>query len=424
MSERVIYVVRSWPRLSQTFILNEVLALERRGLALAIFPLVRSGEDIAHPEVEDVRAPVHYLEDDLGQPWRQRARAHLALLRVAPLRYASTLMLSLTHPRLAAGYGECSTLRCFSLAVALVSGIDRIRAAGDSVVHVHAHFAHDPALVGMLAARMSGRSFTFTGHARDLLQIPVRSLRARAAHARAVIACCRANADYIDTALPHGSAPPVSVVHHGVDLDRFRPGPVGRTSSTPVVLSVGRLVEKKGFGDLLRALSAVAAGGAEFRCRIIGDGPLRDELTGTVEDLDLGDVVELVGARSNDDVVTALRCSDVFALTPLVAADGDRDGIPNVLVEAMASGLPVVTTSVGGIPELVQHDVNGLVCAPGDIAALAASVGLLLNDPPTRSRLGQAGRRTVEEGYDVDVAARQLERILLPRVGTRAEAVP
>ena len=423
MSDRVIYIVRSWPRLSQTFIVNEVLALERRGLTLAIFSLVRAREDIVQPQVRDVRAPVRYLEDDLGQPWRQRLRAHQQVFRAAPARYVSAGLFVLTHPGLAAGYGECSPLRCFAHAVALVGRMEEIRSAGESVVNVHAHFAHDPALVGMLVARLSGERFTFTGHARDLLQIPARSLRARAARASALVTCCQANADYINAVLPAETAPPVLVVHHGVDLERFRPRPAGEGTSTPVLLSVGRLVEKKGFADLLHALAIAAAGGSEFRCRIFGDGPLHDELSGMIEHLGLTDRVELAGARSNDEVVSALGRADVFALTPLVAADGDRDGIPNVLVEAMASGLPVVTTSAGGIPELVRHEVNGLMCPPGDVAMLATSISALLADPATRSRLGEAGRRTVENDYNIDTAARDLERVLVPRVHHQVEGV-
>ena len=423
MSDRVIYIVRSWPRLSQTFIVNEVLALERRGLTLAIFSLVRAREDIVQPQVRDVRAPVRYLEDDLGQPWRQRLRAHQQVFKAAPARYVSAGLFVLTHPSLAAGYGECSALRCFAHAVALVGRMEEIRSAGDSVVDVHAHFAHDPALVGMLVAQLSGERFTFTGHARDLLHIPARGLRARAARASAVVTCCQANADYINAVLPAATAPPVLVVHHGVDLERFRPRPAGKATSTPVLLSVGRLVEKKGFADLLHALAIAAADGSEFRCRILGDGPLHHELSRMIEHLGLADRVELAGARSNDEVVSALGCADVFALTPLVAADGDRDGIPNVLVEAMASGLPVVTTSAGGIPELVRHQVNGLMCPPGDVAMLATSISALLADPATRARLGEAGRRTVENDYDIDTAARDLERVLVPRVHHQVEGV-
>ncbi len=422
MSERVIYIVRSWPRLSQTFIVNEVLALERRGLELAVFSLVRSGEDLVQPQVADVRAPVHYLEDQFRRPWVARVRLQLAWFMAAPLRYVLVLWFCLRHPGLAAGYGDCSTLRCFFHAVRIAGTVEDMRAAGTEPVHVHAHFAHDPALVGMLVAKLTGLPFSFTAHARDLVQIPATSLAARAAEATALVTCCGANAEYIDSALPVADRAPVLVIHHGVELGRFVPTPRDPAVAVPSLLSVGRLVEKKGYVDLLHALGTVRANGAAFSCRIYGDGPLLEELTELRDSLGLQGHVELMGAQSNEQILAALRGADAFVLAPRVVEGGDRDGIPNVLVEAMACGLPVATTTAGGITELVEHEVNGLVSEPGDVVALAESITRLLTDPGRRGRLGEAARRTVECGYDIDVAARRLERVLRPQNTSVLEA--
>ena len=225
MSERVVYIVRSWPRLSQTFIVNEVLALERRGLDLAIFSLVRSQEYLVQSQVAQVRAPVQYLEGDLAQSWVRRARIHLAACAGDPSRYLRVLLFCVSRPGLAAGYGECSTLGCFALAVMMAARLGSMRAAGEEPVRVHAHFAHDPALVGMLVSRLTGLPFSFTAHARDLVQIPAGSLAARAAAATTVVTCCQQNADYLHDTVPDGRRPAVRVVHHGVDLDAFRAGP-------------------------------------------------------------------------------------------------------------------------------------------------------------------------------------------------------
>ncbi|MGH8966799.1 MAG: glycosyltransferase, partial [Actinomycetes bacterium] len=328
MSERVIYVVRSWPRLSQTFIVNEVLALERRGVDLVVFSLVRSGEDRVQPQVADVRAPVHYLEDE-PLPLAARVRRQLGWFRAAPVRYARVLWFCLRNPGLAAGYGECSTLDGFRHAVRIVAMLDDMRRAGQEPVHVHAHFAHDPALVGMLVARLSGLPFSFTAHARDLVEIPGSSLAARTAEATAVVTCCEANAAYIDSAVPMAGRPPVLVIHHGVELARFTPARKP-PATLPSLVSVGRLVEKKGYADLLHALARLKATGAPFSCRIYGDGPLRAELTGLRDCLGLQQQVELVGARSTGEIVAALRGADAFVLTPRVVEGGDRDGIPNV----------------------------------------------------------------------------------------------
>jgi glycosyltransferase involved in cell wall biosynthesis len=411
MSERVVYIVRSWPRLSQTFIVNEVLALERRGVDLAIFSLVRSEEYLVQSQVGQVRAPVRYLADDLAKPWARRVRIHLAACAADPARYLRVLLFCLSRPGLAAGYGECSTLRCFTHAVMLGA---RFGAMRDEPVRVHAHFAHDPALVGLLVSKLTGLPFSFTAHARDLVQIPPASLAARTAAATTVVTCCQENAEYLHHVVPEGRRPPVRVVHHGVDLDRFRPVPRGPDVAVPRLVSVGRLVEKKGHVDLLHALAGVAATGRPFRCDIYGDGPLWHDLRALRDTLSLEDQVRFVGPRSNDRIRRALDHADAFVLTPRVTSDGDRDGIPNVLVEAMACGLPVVTTSAGGTAELVQHERNGLLCPPGEPPAIAAALCRLLDDGELRARFGSAARATVEDDYDVDAAAGQLEELLLP----------
>ena len=420
MAGRVIYIVRSWPRLSQTFIVNEVLALERRGLELAVFSLVRSGEPVVQPQVADVRAPVHYL-DGPEQRGVRDLRRQLSWFVTAPVRTLLALWYCLRRPGLAAGYGECSALRCLAHAVRVAAALEDLRADGDEPVHVHAHFAHDPALVGMLVARLTGLPFTFTAHARDLFEIPATSLTARARAATAVVTCCQVNATYIESVVPPEGRPPVVVIRHGVDLRRFAPASRDRTGTTPEVVSVGRLVEKKGFADLLRALGEVKRRGRPFHVRLFGDGPLREELLRLRDDLGLVDEVELAGAQTGDAVIEALHGATAFVLTPRELEKGDRDGIPNVRVEAMSCGLPVVTTTAGGITELVLHDVNGLLVAPGDVHATADALCRLLADLRVRARLGEAARRTVERGYDTDDAARRLEAVLRARTSSDLE---
>jgi glycosyltransferase involved in cell wall biosynthesis len=237
-----------------------------------------------------------------------------------------------------------------------------------------------------------------------------------------VVTCCEANARYLESVVPHQDRPPIVVVHHGVDLHRF--SPAGRVTATPPLLvSVGRLVEKKGFADLLRALHEVKHRGVPFHARISGDGPLHAELARLRDTLALAAEVELRGAEDSDAVLAALRQASVFALTPRELPGGDRDGIPNVLVEAMACGVPVVTTTAGGITELVRHDVDGLLAAPGDVAGIAEALCTLLTDAASRTRLGTAARRTVELGFDTDDAARRLEGVLVSPIPAQLESV-
>ena len=415
----VIYLVRSWPRLSQTFIVNEVLALERRGVDLVIFSLVRSGELVIQPQVSEVRTAVRYLED--RKPLRQQVGEHIAVFSAGPVRYARTALFAWRRRDLAKGYATATTLGCFQYAVRVAAAIVRLRREGTAPAHLHAHFAHDPALVALLVRRLTGLPYSFTAHARDLVQIPPSSLAARAAEATALVTCCQVNADYIAATLP-ARLPSVRVIHHGVELDLFKPRPRPTVVADVQIVTVGRLVEKKGFPDLLRALGRLKASGRRITCRVYGDGPLLRPLAELRDSLGLADAVHFLGERSRETIIQALHSSDVFVLTPTVTEDGDRDGIPNVLVEAMACGLPVVSTSAGGIPELITHSENGFLTAPGDVASIENHIATLLDSPKLRQQMGVAARRTVESGYDVNMAAERLQRIFLSEKQTVSAA--
>ena len=411
MPGHVTCLVRSWPRLSQTFILHEVLALERLGLELTVVSLTQSREPARQTQLAAVRAPVHYL--DRARPHEPLARAgdHITVAARAPRRYASALLLALRRPDLADGYANCSTMRCFAHAVRVAAQLRRTgprRRAGDDAGHLHAHFAHDPALVGLLVHRLTGVRFTFTAHARDLYQVPVPSLLPRIAAASAVITCCQANGDYLTGVLPAGLRDRVHVIPHGLALDRFHAVPAGSHGGPVRIVSVGRLVEKKGFPDLLEACARVRAAGHAFTCDIYGDGPLADQLQRLRDRLGLAGVVAFRGERDQDQIAEALAGADLFALTPCITDDGDRDGIPNVLVEAMACSLPVVTTAAGGVLDLVRDGETGLVAPPHDVAAIARNLTTLLTDPRRRRQLGAAGRAVVEEAFDISVSARRL----------------
>lgn len=418
----VIYLVRSWPRLSQTFIVNEVLALERRGVDLVLFSMVRSGESVIQPQVSEVRTTVRYLED--RGPVRQRVGEHLAVFLANPRRYARTTLFAWRRGDLAKGYATTTTWGCFQHAVHVAATIIRLRKAGNAPAHLHAHFAHDPALVALLVRRLTRLPYSFTAHARDLVQIPPSSLAARAEEATALITCCEANNEYIASTVP-ASLPAVRVIRHGVELDRFKPRPrptaeVDARVADVQIVTVGRLVAKKGFPDLLQALSRLRASGRHLKCQVYGDGPLLGALTELRDSLGLTDAVHFAGERSREAIISALHGADVFVLTPTVGDDGDRDGIPNVLVEAMACGLPVVSTSAGGIPELVTHGENGFLTAPGDVTGIEHHLATLLDDPELRQQMGEAARRTVESGYDVNSAAEQLHEIFLSEHSVRA----
>jgi glycosyltransferase involved in cell wall biosynthesis len=273
---------------------------------------------------------------------------------------------------------------------------------------VHAHFAHDPALVALLLKKLTGLRYSFTAHARDLYQTQPFLLRERIADAEAVVACCRTNLDYLTKLSPDEKRQEVTLIHHGVDSQTFRPSLRPRPRHIPVIVAAGRLVEKKGFHDLIDACGRLRDDDHSFHCVVYGDGPLFEDLLGTITDLGLGTHVSLAGATTQHGLAAAFQQADVFSLTPYMTSDGDRDGIPNVLLEAMACGLPAVTTSVGGITEVVVHDHNGLLAGPRDVTSIAAHLAALLTDENRRLRLGQRARQTVVDQFDPAMAAHAL----------------
>jgi glycosyltransferase involved in cell wall biosynthesis len=409
----VAYVVRSWPRLTQTFVLDEVLGLERLGLRLRIFALARPDEPITQPELASVRAPVTYLD---GRDRRLAARDHLAVAARGPLRYLRTAWYVARHAEADQGYRVSSRAGCFDLAVQLTRRLRGERRAGRAPGRLHAHFAHDPALVALLAHRLTGLPWSFTAHARDLWQVPERAVADRVASAGVTVACCRAGAERLRELVAPELRGRVRLVHHGVDVRRFQPPPrrAGRRPGPPRIVSIGRLVDKKGFGDLLAACRLVKDRRQGFRLEVYGDGPLRERLAGQIERLGLTAEVSLMGARPRHELLPVLQQADLFALTPVVTPDGDRDGIPNVVLEAMACGLPVVTTATGGIPEAVEHGRSGLLAPPRDVGAVAGHLLSLLVDERARRRLGQGARRAAVERFDAGRASAELAELLAP----------
>lgn len=415
---RVGYILRSYPRLSQTFVVNEVRALEKLGVQIHIFAVTHPHEALVQPQVADVQAPVDYLEVAQQRRWWVIVWEHLLMALLSPYRYFSTLAYLCRHPEFDEGYTTSSRTVAFLQAVYLARLIRRTEQPLGGIDHLHAHFAHDPTLLAQLAHRLTGISYTFTAHARDIYQIPIAALAERIKQAGAVITCCATNVDYLKTATAAAQHSKLRVIHNGINLDEFQPRDVERgsgsthlTSAHPLILSASRLEEKKGFPDLLHACAQLKQQGHQFRCVIYGDGSLRAELGEMVNQLDLVNYVTLAGACTQQELRRMMPQADIFALTPFVTADGDRDGVPTVLAEAMACGVPVVSTTVAGIPELVTHDYNGLLTAPRDIENVTSALAALLNNEAKRRQLGSGARNTVIQHFDLRAGAQQLAQL-------------
>jgi len=417
MSETVGYLTKRFPRLSETFILDEILGLEQAGVPLRLYALAHPGEGLVQPDVLRVSSPVVYLHSpgrllDRAASVLSTVCAHARLLLRAPRRYLSVVVYIARKRR------HLSTVRHFVEAGRLAVLLEEAEAR-----HLHAAFAHGPASVAHFVHLLTGLPFSFAAHAKDLyLSAP--DLLARKVAASTVVLTCSESAATALREIAGPSAGKVVMARHGVDAARFREAELTRRRSTDElrVLAVGRLVEKKGYPVLLDALATLARQGRRVSCTIIGSGPCRPEIESAVSRLGLSSVVSLLGARTHQDVAEAHRLCDVFVQASVVLANGDRDGTPNSLLEAMASGVCVVASDVAGIPEVVVPGC-GVLVAPGDSAALAGALARIADDPGLGRRLGAAARSHVTEHLDRTVCARELARYFEAPVSAQVERV-
>jgi glycosyltransferase involved in cell wall biosynthesis len=407
----IAYIVKAWPRLSETFILNEIVGLERRGVSIRIFSVKDPNPDPIHDRVALVRANVTYLS--LRTHWKSSLPANLRSLRRRPGRYVRTLLMAMvkviSHRRRHRGSPALGLRALAALRHLLEAGYLADALFDRPATHLHAHFASSPALVALLASRITGVPYTVTAHAKDIYVSHPDDLRAKLREARAVVTCTEYNRQHLLSRYPRECGGKVFRVYHGLDHSLFRcaPSPVADPPET-VILSVARLVEKKGLDDLLAAVEILRLRGRRVRLEIIGTGPLRDTLKAQAKHLGLEDRVRLLGAQSHEAVCLAYRRASVFALPCKVAADGDRDGIPNVLLEAVASGVPVVSTPVSGIPELIECDRSGLLVEPSNPAMLADALDRILESPELRARLTEAARAKLEAHFSLEHCSARL----------------
>ncbi len=401
---RIAVLTKTYPKLSETFVLHELLGLEARGLELHIFALRRPSDRVRQRANALVRAPVSYLDlrrDRLSA----LCRSHLDILRRTPWRWMMTLLFALRH-------GGVEGLSAFLQGGLLAAELDRL-----GIGHVHTHFASTPADVAEIAAKLADITYSVSAHAKDIYLSPPEALRRKLGAARFVVTCTAYNQRHLQALL--GPKVPVQRLYHGVNAARFQPAWPVVLARPPLILSVGRLRGKKGFSDLIEACARLKAAGVPFRCRIVGYGPDADRLQRLITERGLRDVVRLLGPMAHDRLIRLYRQATVFVLPCRITPDGDRDGIPNVLLEAMAMALPVVSTRISGIPEAVEHGRTGLLVAPAAPDELYRAIRRLLNDPDARQRFGAAARIRVLTKFAPEPGLSSLETLL-----RRAATVP
>jgi colanic acid/amylovoran biosynthesis glycosyltransferase len=381
---RVGYVLKRFPRFSETFILNELLALQAQGAALQVFSLLTPPDEPRHARLAELLAPVTYLAKPSGTPTAVVDEADKALFAGNDARNIATLQ---------AKAAEVARLA---------------RAAG--ITHLHAHFGSDPATVALLAARIIGGTFSFTAHARDIYHtyispsVDAEKRRAKLREAAFVVTVSDFNAAHLRNLCPE-AAGRIHRLYNGIDLSLFTPADTGVPGR---IIAVGRLVEKKGFAVLVDACAILRERGLTFDCRIIGDGPLQGALTARIAEHGLAGFVMLEGPMPQEQLADALGTAAIATLPCVITSDGDRDGLPTVLLEAMGKAIPVVTTTVTGGPEIVAQGETGLLCPPNDPAALADALAVLLADHDRARAMGATGRLRAERLFDLQTNAARL----------------
>lgn len=392
MTSSVAIILKGYPRLSETFIAQEILELERRGLNLTLVSLRHPTDKQVHPVHREVSAPVLYLPEYLHQEPGRVSRAWRKA-RMLP-GYSAAIRCWFEDFR---RDPSRSRIRRFGQACVLAAEL------GQTIVHLHAHFLHTPASVARYAALMLGAPWSCSAHAKDIWTSPDWEVREKLASVDWAVTCTQAGFQQLRQLAPDPER--VGLVYHGLDLSRFpppandRPLRDGSGSSEPVViLSVGRAVEKKGYEDVLAALAKLAPGLA-WRFRHIGGGERAAQLKAEAERLGIADRIDWLGAQPQERVLEEMRAADLFVLASKVAEDGDRDGLPNVLMEANSQKLPVLATRVSGIPELIVDGRTGVLTEPGDPEELMRALHRLIQDPVRRRHLGQAGAEHVRQEF-------------------------
>ncbi len=392
MTGRTAIVVKGYPRLSETFIAQEIRGLEERGLDIEIVSLRHPTDKHTHPVHAEITAPVRYMPEYLyREPWRVwrawRSVRRQPAYRVVRRTWLRDLFRDWTPNR----------IRRFGQALVLAHEL------APDIDHIHVHFLHTPASVARYAAALTGRSWTVSAHAKDIWTTPEWEKREKLLDADWLVTCSAYARDHL--AALDFSGEKVELVYHGLDGDRFPASPDrkplrdGTDSEDPLrILCVGRAVEKKGHDILLDALARLPSA-INWRLWHIGGGELRDKLKKQAQRLGISDRVVWFGALPQDEVRDQYREADLFVLASRISKDGDRDGLPNVLMEAQSQGLACVATNVSAIHELIIDGETGVLVPPEDPEAMATAITELAANAEHRLFLGKSGEARVRSVF-------------------------
>ena len=415
-------VVKGYPRLSETFIAQELLALEGLGFDIDIWSLRHPTDGAVHGLNRAVKAKAYYLPEYLYQGPIRVLRGFARARRLPGFRPLLRVFLKDLRRDLTA-----NRLRRLGQAFVLAREID------PAIRHLHVHYLHTPASVVRYAAILTGRSFSFSAHAKDIWTTPDWERREKIADAQWGVTCTRQGLQELSRIAASGDRERLALVYHGVGPGRMPEAPERRLArdggdpADPVrLLSIGRLVAKKGHDTLLQALSTLPKA-VNFAVTIVGTGELKKTLQRHAARLGIADRVVFAGGLTQNQVVAALRSADLFVLPCREGDDGDRDGLPNVILEAASQGLAILSTSFAAVPEFIDDGREGVLVPPDDPSALANAMGRLISDPAWRARLGAAALDRSKRAFSFEAGIALIARRLsgsLERAGSEQGASP
>jgi glycosyltransferase involved in cell wall biosynthesis len=395
-SPHIVYVILRFPYLTETFVAEEIRAVRSQGVQVSIVSLLKPHAGPVQPHSVELLSSTWYAPGLLTMALWQAQFAYFSKDAGLYWTMLTTLLRCPTRKQLLRSMAKRTVVFLKAVAVAY-------RFRGDQVQLLHAHFAWFSGAAAWICGPLLKIPFTVTVHANDVFASTdlLGLICGKAAHVVAI-------SNYNRRTLARSglrSSELTTVIHCGVNVSELQIQPsateFGSANGSLRILSVGSLVEKKGHRILIEACNLLRERGVEFACTIIGGGPQEHQLHRQVRSLGLQDKVILLGARSHPEILAAYSNHDVFALASVVAKDGDRDGIPVVIMEAGAMGLPIVSTDVSGIPEFVRRDQTGILVPPGDARALAEAIATLAKDSNLRTELGQNARALVENEFNL-----------------------
>lgn len=401
------YMMSRFPKISETFVLYEILAIMEMGLQVEVYPLLKEHQKVVHSGVKKVQPFVHYHGYFSGGIlW-----SNVYFLLTAPFKYISLLIYLIT--------GSIKSPQHFSKTIILFPKIVRIahKMRKQGIDHIHAHFATFPAAAAMIIKRLTGIPYSFTAHGSDIHVYKHRfRMRDKVINSDFVRSISNYNKNIIINASGSDVEDKIKVIHCGIDPEVFSSTPEKKIDQPLNFITIASYEEVKGHKYLIEACKKLADDKIDFHLHLIGDGPLRNTVAEQIKSLGLSEKITIHGSMPREEVAKKLQTSDIKILPSILTKRGDREGIPVAIMEAMAMGLPVISSKLSGIPELVGHDTTGILVTPQDSIGIYQALKKLSTDPDLRVEMGKAGQKKVFKEFDLNDNSAQLLDLLMSQV--------